>query len=105
MLIHLSYCTLVFPYGTNRFDASLMDFEPTYTSNKIENPECYFLYLKTHRVCLNGEVACNVTCRIPMPVALPNISIVYIKRAAGDIILELDTNGNKTAEFRKWTYY
>ncbi len=99
----LSYCTPGFPYETNRLDVSLMDFEHTYTSNKVENPELLPLPQGSN-VLFNGEVSCNDSCRISIPVAQPNVSIVYIKRTAGDIVIELDTNGNKAAEFRIWDY-
>jgi hypothetical protein len=99
----LSYCTPGFPYETNRLDVSLIDFECTYTSNKAEEPELLPLP-QGSQVLFNGEVACYDSCKFFIPVALPGVSIEYIKRMTGDIVLELDTNGIKAGEFRIWDF-
>jgi hypothetical protein len=97
----LSYCTPGLPYKTNRLDVSLIDFNHIYTCENRREPEPLPLP-QGSQVLFNGEVACYDSCRIFIPVALPGVSIEYIRRMTGDIVLQLDTNGIKAGEFRIW---
>jgi len=99
----LSYCTPGFPYETSRLDVSLKDFEYTYTSNRVENQQLLPLP-QGSQALFNGEIACYDSCRIPLPIALPGLSIEYIKRMTGDIMIKIDTNGTKAGEFKIWDF-
>lgn len=99
----LSYCTPDFPYETNRIDVSLVDFKHAYTSKKAENPELLPLP-QGSQVLFNGDLACHDSCRIPISIVFPGISIEYIMRTTGDIVLKLDTNGTKDSEFKIWDF-
>ena len=94
----VSYCTPGLPYEVNRLDIELTDYADTCYRTKSENPEMYPLG-RHAEVLFSGEIACDDTCRIGIPVQVPAIDMFYVRDRLGGIRIVLDTSGSHAAEF------
>lgn len=91
-----------YDFETSRLDVSLINFNHHYSGKMAENAWETLSLPQGSELLFDGQIACNDSCTIQIPLTLQGVTIAYKRNPASEseIVLEITVDGTRTGEFK-----